>query len=136
MGACVRARVCECVCVRMCGCVRACVISKLWLHAVWKNHKYVAAEIAVYGTSLAFRLPCPWCLLLLPLPQLSGYPTLPTLLLARGAFFEDCGRTVVEAWPEWSISGYGETSKQRLALRGRNSYIVRSFLRPASSMIA
>ena len=126
---CFETLVCGCVCVGracVCVCVCACVIDKLWLHAFWegvvwdRTTSLPPPKLQGLAASLAFLRPHPWSLLLLP--QLSGNPTLPTL--SWHAVYSlrtvvEMLRTVppihlAESWLEWSISGYGKTSKQRL----------------------
>ena len=121
--ACVRVCVCACVRVCVCVCVCACVLLTHCGCMPSGGGRIISMpppKLQGLAASLAFLLPYPWCLLLLR--QLSGDPTLSTLLLAAVYSLRtnvEMLRTVppihpAEAWPEWSISGHCNTSKQRL----------------------
>ena len=85
MCVCVRTCVCACVCM----CVHVCVL--LTNCGCIPAGIYDSTPDEIAGSGCFSCLPAPsWCLLLLP--QLSGDHARPTLLLARGVFFEDCGR--------------------------------------------
>ena len=85
------------------------------------NHKYSPAEIAGSGSFSCIRAP----LSMVPIAtSANSLVILPCLLCSWRAVYYL--RTVVEmlltvspihpaeSWPEWSISGYGKTSTQRL----------------------